>query len=216
MIDRFRRWLRNEIREALSAEPIQFADPLSVAAAHRADLDRQLRDAANVVGANVIVGAGVVMWGGKGAGAVGIELHDRVRIYDSCRLVVDRLSATSGIVLEADVAINFACYIDGSGGVRIGARTILAPNVVIVSSRHRIETTDRVQGSGKTFGRVDIGRDVWIGANAVVLAGVTIGDGAVVGAGAIVNRNVAPDVVVAGNPATAIRTREMAPPLGQS
>jgi len=216
MIDLFRRWLRNEIRDALSAAPIQFADPLHVAAAHRADLDRQLRDAANFVGAGVVVGTGVVMWGGKGAGAVGIELHDRVRIYDSCRLVVDRLSAISGIVLEADVAINFACYIDGSGGVRIGARTILGPNVVIVSSHHRIDTTDRIQGAGKTFGRVDIGRDVWIGANAVILAGITVGDGAVVGAGAIVTRSVAPDVVVAGNPAAPIRTRAAAARLEQS
>lgn len=46
-----------------------------------------------------------------------------------------------------------------------------------------------------------IGNDVWIGSNAVVLAGLTIGDGAVIGAGAVVTKDVPPYAVVAGVPA---------------
>ena len=52
-----------------------------------------------------------------------------------------------------------------------------------------------------------IGRDVWIGANAVVLGGVTVGDGAVVGAGAVVNRDIEEGAVVAGVPARFVRRR---------
>jgi acetyltransferase-like isoleucine patch superfamily enzyme len=52
-----------------------------------------------------------------------------------------------------------------------------------------------------------IGRDVWIGANAVILGGVTIGEGAVVAAGAVVNQDVEPGAVVAGVPARKIRKR---------
>jgi acetyltransferase-like isoleucine patch superfamily enzyme len=52
-----------------------------------------------------------------------------------------------------------------------------------------------------------IGRDVWIGANAVILGGVIIGDGAVVAAGAVVNRDVDSGTVVAGVPARKIRKR---------
>lgn len=52
-----------------------------------------------------------------------------------------------------------------------------------------------------------IGNDVWIGTKAVILPGVTIGDGAIVGAHSVVTRDVPPYTIVAGNPATAIRTR---------
>ena len=52
-----------------------------------------------------------------------------------------------------------------------------------------------------------IGNDVYIGTNAIILAGVTIGDGAVVGAGAVVTKDVPPYAVVAGNPAKIIKYR---------
>ena len=58
-----------------------------------------------------------------------------------------------------------------------------------------------------TRGPVNIGHDVWIGQNAIVLSGVTVGTGAVIGAGAVVAKNVAPYSVVAGNPARHIRFR---------
>jgi len=56
-------------------------------------------------------------------------------------------------------------------------------------------------------GRVRIGHDVWIGANAVVLRGVTVGDGAIVAAGAVVTRDVEPWTIVGGVPARPIRSR---------
>jgi acetyltransferase-like isoleucine patch superfamily enzyme len=57
------------------------------------------------------------------------------------------------------------------------------------------------------FKPIAIGNDVWIGHGAFILPGVTIGDGAVIGAMSVVTKNVAPYVIVAGNPATARRTR---------
>jgi acetyltransferase-like isoleucine patch superfamily enzyme len=54
---------------------------------------------------------------------------------------------------------------------------------------------------------IRVGRDVWIGANAIILAGVTIGDGAVVAAGAVVRRDVPAYTVVAGVPAVIKKTR---------
>ena len=46
-----------------------------------------------------------------------------------------------------------------------------------------------------------IGNDVWIGANAIVLAGVSVGDGAIIGANAFVNEDVKPYSIVVGTPA---------------
>ena len=54
---------------------------------------------------------------------------------------------------------------------------------------------------------VDIGNDVWIGQNALLIGGVRIGDGAIVAAGAVVTRDVPPYAVVGGVPARVIKLR---------
>ena len=53
---------------------------------------------------------------------------------------------------------------------------------------------------------VKIGKRVWIGAHATVLAGVVIGDNAIVAAGAVVTKDVLANAVVAGVPAKIIKT----------
>lgn len=56
-------------------------------------------------------------------------------------------------------------------------------------------------------GDIVIGNDVWIGYEAVILAGVSIGDGAVVGARAVVTRDIPAYTIVGGVPARPIRRR---------
>ena len=56
-------------------------------------------------------------------------------------------------------------------------------------------------------GDIVIGNDVWIGYEAVVLAGVTIGDGAIIGTRAVVTKDVPPYTIVGGVPAKSIKKR---------
>ncbi len=56
-------------------------------------------------------------------------------------------------------------------------------------------------------GKIIIGNDVWIGANAVVLPNVRIADGSIIGAGAVVTKDVKPYQIVGGVPAKHIRFR---------
>lgn len=56
-------------------------------------------------------------------------------------------------------------------------------------------------------GDIVIGNDVWIGYEAVIMAGVTIGDGAVIGTRAVVTKDVPPYTIVGGVPAKPIRKR---------
>lgn len=56
-------------------------------------------------------------------------------------------------------------------------------------------------------GDIVVGNDVWIGYEAVILAGVTIGDGAIIGARALVTKDVPPYAVVGVVPAKLIRSR---------
>lgn len=56
-------------------------------------------------------------------------------------------------------------------------------------------------------GDIIIGNDVWIGYEAVIMAGVTIGDGAIIGTRAVVTKDVSPYTIVGGIPAKPIRKR---------
>ncbi len=97
----------------------------------------------------------------------------------------------------------------GHGGVEIGEWSLISMHVTILSSNHTIPAMDRcIRGENDALLPTKIGRDVWIGANAVILGGVTIGDGAVVAAGAVVTKDVESGAVVAGNPARLLRKRE--------
>ena len=57
------------------------------------------------------------------------------------------------------------------------------------------------------FKKIDIGNDVWIGANAIIVDGVEIGDGSIIAANSVVNKNVPPYAIVAGTPAKIVRYR---------
>ena len=56
-------------------------------------------------------------------------------------------------------------------------------------------------------GDIVIGNDVWIGYEAVILAGVHIGNGAIIGTRAVVTKDVPPYAIVGGIPAKKIRSR---------
>jgi len=53
----------------------------------------------------------------------------------------------------------------------------------------------------------NIGNDVFIASNAIILAGVEISDGAIIAAGSVVTKDVPPYAIVAGNPAKIIKYR---------
>lgn len=56
-------------------------------------------------------------------------------------------------------------------------------------------------------GDILVGNDIWIGFEAVILAGVSIGDGAIIGSRAVVTKDVPPYTIVGGVPAKPIRRR---------
>jgi acetyltransferase-like isoleucine patch superfamily enzyme len=85
---------------------------------------------------------------------------------------------------------------------------LIGPNVIIVTANHGFAQRDvRVGDQPQIEQDVLIGRDAWIGANAVILPGIRIGEGAVVAAGSVVNRDVEPYAVVGGVPARPIGER---------
>jgi len=88
----------------------------------------------------------------------------------------------------------------------VGDYSLFGEGVSIHDDNHVIgRGREPIASRGLVTRPVAIGRNVWVGAKAVILPGVHIGDNAVVGAGAVVTRDVPPYTVVAGVPARVIK-----------
>ncbi len=104
------------------------------------------------------------------------------------------------IHLGAGVFLNAGCTILDTAPVRIGAGTMLGPNVQIYCPEHHKDPA--LRRAGLEIARtVTIGDNVWIGGGAILLGGIEIGDNAIVGAGSVVTTSVPSGATVVGNPA---------------
>ncbi|MGH7517758.1 MAG: acyltransferase [Gemmatimonadales bacterium] len=107
------------------------------------------------------------------------------------------------------VHIASGCFIEVSpGGLAIGDDVLVGPNCSILTSKYVYDRLDLpLHLQGHTSDGVVIGRNVWIGANAVVLDGARVGDNTIVAAGAVVSGQIPPNSIVQGDPARVIFTR---------
>jgi acetyltransferase-like isoleucine patch superfamily enzyme len=141
------------------------------------------------------------------------SLNGAVDVADSCELNqgVELNPWGGSIRIARRVWLGPYVVIYGHGGVEIGESTLVSMHCTILSSNHAIPAMGAlIRDVLDELLPTKIGRDVWIGANAVILGGVAIGDGAVVAAGAVVTKDVEAGVVVAGVPAREIRKRATA------
>lgn len=91
-----------------------------------------------------------------------------------------------------------------AGKVTFGDNVFVAPNCGFYTSDHPIEYS--LRNKGIEYAKpINIGNNVWIGGNVVVLPGVTIGDNVVIGAGSVVNKDIPSNVVAVGNPCRVIK-----------
>jgi acetyltransferase-like isoleucine patch superfamily enzyme len=158
-----------------------------------------------------------------------ITIGDDVTIDDNC-LIDARGAGVAGMVLEDGVIINRNCMVQAKEGpIRIGRRTSLGSNSLVVSlggvdigeavltaagcyisagayEFSNLETPVMDQGV-YTKGPIRIGAKSWLGTRVVVLDGVSIGPGTVVGAGAVVTTDLPENSVAIGVPAKIVRYR---------
>ncbi|WP_298768980.1 acyltransferase [uncultured Shewanella sp.] len=116
------------------------------------------------------------------------------------------------ISLGNEVAINHGCSLDGGrAGIIIGDKTRIANNVTIYAFNHGMNIRQSIYQQKVSSEGINIGEDVWIGAQAGIVDGVNIGSHSVIGMGAIVTKDVAPYAIMAGNPARQIGDRRDKP-----
>lgn len=120
--------------------------------------------------------------------------------------VIQPHNLTIGRNVGKSLAVSGCCYIQAMNKVEIGDDTMFSFGVGIISSNH--EPGNLLQSVAEA--PVRIGKNCWLGKNAIVLPGVELGDGCIVAAGAVVTRSFPAGTVVAGVPARPIEKREAA------
>ena len=88
--------------------------------------------------------------------------------------------------------------------VKFGDNVFIAPNCGFYTAGHPLDYEQRNQGL-EYAKPIEIGNNVWIGGNVVVLPGVTIGDNCVIGAGSILTKDIPENSVAVGNPCKVIK-----------
>lgn len=91
------------------------------------------------------------------------------------------------IKLGAHVCINSNCYIASQYSLEIGDGCEIGPNVVIVDHDHDFRRLGGIREGKYKCSPIKIGKNVWIGANTVILKGTVLGDNCVVGAGGVIS-----------------------------
>lgn len=88
--------------------------------------------------------------------------------------------------------------------VKFGDNVFIAPNCGFYTAGHPLDAETRNKGI-EYAKPIEVGNNVWIGGNVVVLPGVKIGDNTVIGAGSVVNKDIPANVVAVGNPCRVIK-----------
>ena len=108
-----------------------------------------------------------------------------------------------------NVSIHPMTYIEAYGGVTIGNDVSIAEGVTIMSVTHLFDDINvPIKNQGIKEQKIVIENNVWIGAKATILGNNIVHSGSIVGANAVVTKNVEPNNIVAGIPATKIRERK--------
>ena len=109
----------------------------------------------------------------------------------------------SGLTIGRRAYVGVGVILDLAGRVTLADHATISPGAVVLShfsvgfSEHPL-----IKYYPKSVSQTQIKQGSFIGANATILPGITIGDRSMVAAGSVVTRNVAPQTMVAGIPAT--------------
>lgn len=142
-------------------------------------------------------------------GAGHLILGDNV-VVDGCSsfFFASRYSDSPTLTIGNHSGIGHNCSFVVGRSITIGEHCRFGAFVTVMDSPgHPLDPDKRRTGAPanpEDVRPVTIGDNVWVGTWAVIFPGVTIGDNSVVATGAVVMSNVAPNVVVAGNPARQI------------
>ena len=99
------------------------------------------------------------------------------------------------IEINDGVFVNKNCQIVAHKKISIGSNVCIGPNTIIMDHDH-LFGKNGVEKKKFKSSEIVIGKNVWIGANCVILKGSKIGDNSVIGAGCIINSEIPDNSIV--------------------
>lgn len=132
------------------------------------------------------------------------------RLKDIIRRIIGEIPTTTLVARGLKIGKNFCrrqgCYIDPTHCflIEIGDNVTFSIRVTVMAHD---ASTKKILGYTK-IGRVTVGDNVFVGANATILPGVRIGNNVIIGAGSVVTHSIPDNTVAAGNPAKVLCTLE--------
>jgi len=151
-------------------------------------------------GADTVIEPGAVI-----LGAEWIHLGAGITVSPLAVLVGDR---DGGLQVGDRSTIGPHTYLQGAGGIQIGADVGVGAGVLMLTSVHAESPPGApITAAPIRYGAIEIGDGCDIGVGAVLLPGTRLASGIQVGAGAVVRGEHAPDAVIAGVPARYLRMR---------
>jgi acetyltransferase-like isoleucine patch superfamily enzyme len=114
---------------------------------------------------------------------------------DNAVITIGKDSRLNGVTMEC------------ASSITIGENFLCGNCIVMDTDFHTFDDPNHILYGAKVSKPITIGRDVWLGAQSVVLKGRNIGDGAVVAMRAMVTKDVPTNTIVGGNPAKVIRSK---------
>lgn len=159
------------------------------------------------IGDHVTIDDGCVL-DAKGVANRGITLGDGVFLGRNTVLACK----DGDIELEAGVSVGYHCAVFSASSVRVGRETLLAAYSYLVGGGHDFARTDvPVIRQERPSKGIEVGPHGWLGAGVKVLDGVRIGRDVIVGANAVVADDLPDYAMAAGIPARVLRDRREAP-----
>ncbi len=113
------------------------------------------------------------------------------------------------MTLGDKISLGPFCYLGTASTLSIGAHCLIGTNSFIGGIQHGYSDPSKPIAEQQLAqrGGIRIGKDVWIGAHAVINDGISIGDGAIIGSNAVVTKDIPAFTIAAGVPAKVIGQR---------
>lgn len=114
----------------------------------------------------------------------------------------------SNLIFKSMAYIGPGAWFALRGKLTVGDGVIVGPRLKVHTANHRWQGEMIPYDEIYEVKDVEIGDNVWIGADVSIMAGVRIGEGSVVAACSCVTKDVPPLALVGGNPARIIKYRD--------
>jgi acetyltransferase-like isoleucine patch superfamily enzyme len=114
------------------------------------------------------------------------------------------------IIQIGDESLLHGTIIHSRDSVIIGKNCMFGPGVVILDNdSHNTSIDPTIRRTGKIVALpVIIGNNVWVGMHTIIMKGVHIGDNSIIASGSVITKDVPPNQLFGGNPASFLKNLE--------